>query len=87
MHGERAPEIQRTIIDFVAGRVPAPLAASLDEATPLLTGGTLDSLGVLELMMFLETTYGIGLDDSDFDAENLATVRHLVRFVERKRAA
>lgn len=80
------PQVKRSIVDFVAARMPRPAAAGLTDETPLLTGA-LDSLGVLELMMHLDQTFAIGLDDADFEADNMATVGHLVRFVERKRAA
>ena len=81
-----ADEIRLTITRFMAGRLPSAQAKAMTDETPLLTGA-LDSLGVLELMMFLDQTYGIALEDVDFDAENLETVGRLVRFVERKRAA
>lgn len=87
MDSQHPTEIRQTILAFMASRFPATRAGGIAGDTPLLTGGTLDSLGVLDLMMFLDETYAIGLDDSDFDADNLATLDRLVLFVERKRAA
>jgi len=76
--------ISRAIIAAMAGRVPAALSATLSVETPLLTSGILDSIGVLDLMMDLERSFGITLDDADFEADNLETVGAVVRFVERK---
>lgn len=79
-------DIRQNIIGYMAGRVPEALTATLSDHTPLLTSGVLDSIGVLELMMHLETSFNIPIDDLDFDAENLETIGSLVRFVERKLA-
>lgn len=79
-------DIRQNIIGYMAGRVPEALTSTLNDQTPLLTSGVLDSIGVLELMMHLETSFNIPIDDMDFDAENLETIGSLVRFVERKLA-
>lgn len=52
--------------------------------TPLLNSGALDSLGILELMMFLSDKMEIELEEEDFVPENLETVGSLVRFVIKK---
>ena len=80
-------EIRRTIVAFLAARVPNLRSGTLDDDTPLLSSGALDSIGVLDLMMFLDERFAIGLDDADFDADNLETIGRLIRFVERKRNA
>ncbi len=81
---DASPEIVSSIVGFVGRRFPATSVA-LGAATPLIDGGTLDSLGVLELMTFLMETYGIEIDADDFSVENLATVETLAHLVERKR--
>ncbi|MGF1648978.1 MAG: acyl carrier protein [Hyphomicrobiaceae bacterium] len=55
------------------------------EATPLLASGALDSLAVLQLMMFLGDTYGIEIRDEDFTPETFATVGSLAAFVRARR--
>ncbi|GEP08836.1 acyl carrier protein [Methylobacterium gnaphalii] len=87
MQSQSPIAIRQTILGFMASRFPAAHAGGIADDTPLLTTGALDSLGVLDLMMFLDETYAIGLDDGDFDADNLATLGRLVGFVARKRAA
>lgn len=84
--GEVIDDIRRNIIGYMADRVPGALTSTLSDQTPLLTSGILDSIGMLELMMHLETSFGIPIDDMDFDAVNLETIGALVRFVERKLA-
>lgn len=55
--------------------------------TSLIDSGIIDSTGVVEIVSYLEDTFGIELDDEDLVAENLDSVSRLARFVEVKRAA
>ncbi len=67
---------------YLRERFPALHDVAAD--TPLLTSGAVDSLGMLDLMMFLGERFEISLDDMDFAPENLATPKQLVEFVERR---
>jgi acyl carrier protein len=49
-----------------------------------LEQGIIDSTGVLELVMFVETTYGINIADNELVPANLDSVNNLVRFIDRK---
>lgn len=44
-----------------------------------------DSAGTLEVIMYLEETFGIVVDTDDATPENFDTINGLVSFVERKR--
>jgi acyl carrier protein len=44
----------------------------------------IDSLGIVELISFLEREYGIKVGDDDLDPENFRSVAHIVAFVEQK---
>jgi acyl carrier protein len=55
--------------------------------TSLIDSGIIDSTGVIEIVSFLEETFGIEVDDVDLVADNLDSVSRLARFVEAKRAA
>jgi len=84
-----APPIADTrteITNYLKQRFPALADQALDDATPLLSGGAIDSLGILDLMAFVGETLGIEIQDEDFEPENFETVGHLIAFAERKRA-
>ena len=49
-----------------------------------LEKGIIDSTGVLELVGFLEKTYGITVEDSDLVPANLDSLERLEAFVNRK---
>lgn len=49
-----------------------------------LEAGIIDSTGVLELVQFLEETWGITVKDDEMVPENLDALDRVVRFVQRK---
>ena len=49
--------------------------------------GILDSMGVLELIMFIEERFGFKIPDEETLPENLDTIDNIVHYVERRRAA
>jgi acyl carrier protein len=50
----------------------------------LLDAGIIDSTGVLELVCFLETTFGIQVADDEMLPENLDSIRAITNYVGRK---
>jgi acyl carrier protein len=48
--------------------------------------GIIDSMGILELVGFLEERFGIKVQDTELVSENLDCLAHVTSFVERKRA-
>lgn len=76
-----AVEVEQFIVGEIAvGRGIDSVAHGRD----LLTDGIIDSLGIVELITFLEDKYGIKVDDDDVDAENFRSVENIVKFVEMK---
>ena len=67
--------------------LPGEDPAALTETTPLVTGGILDSLATLDLVVFLETQYGIELEARDVDASRLGTLADISKLVGGKLAA
>ena len=71
------------IENFLFGRNDEELSND-DE---FLKMGIIDSMGVLELVGFLEEEFKITLDDDELVPENLDSVNRIVAFLERKGAA
>jgi acyl carrier protein len=61
--------------------------SKLADADSLMQSGTMDSTGILELIMFLEETFDIKVGDDEMIPANLDSVDNVVSFVERKKAA
>ena len=53
----------------------------------LLETGTIDSTGILELVLFLEETFTIKIEDEDLVPDNLDSVNKIAAFVDRQIAA
>lgn len=60
--------------------------AALKDADSFLESGTLDSTGIMELILFLEETFSLKVSDDDMVPENLDSIDSLVAYVERKQA-
>lgn len=50
----------------------------------LLESDLIDSTGAMELILFLEETFNIVVDDEDIDPEKLDTINIIANFVESK---
>jgi len=77
--------VQNEIRAFVIQNFLFGQGAQLADDESFLEAGIIDSTGVLELVGFLETTYGIAVADEDLVPANLDSVARVARFVERKR--
>jgi acyl carrier protein len=69
--------------NFPLGQDPSNLPTDAS----LLEAGIIDSTGVLELVDFIEATYGVTVEDEELLPENLDSIQSIVAFVERKRSA
>ena len=57
---------------------------SLPEDASFLEAGIIDSTGVLELVCFLESSFGIEIADDEMLPENLDSIRAVSAYVQRK---
>jgi D-alanine--poly(phosphoribitol) ligase subunit 2 len=48
--------------------------------------GTLDSPGLMELILWFENTYGLSIAQEDITMENLGTIDAMAGYLERSRA-
>jgi len=56
----------------------------LQDATSFLEEGIVDSTGVLELVMFVEETFGITVKDEEIAPENFDSIERLARYVRSR---
>jgi acyl carrier protein len=76
-------EIERDIRAFIIEHFLSGHAHQLREDGSLL-GETIDSMGVLDLVMFLQDRFTITVEDDEVVPGNLDTVKNLVAYVARK---
>jgi acyl carrier protein len=77
------PVVKQFILDhFLAGEDPARLTPT----TPLVTGGIIDSLGLLDLVAFLEKQYDVEFEAHEVDPAHFDTLAAIEASLQRKRA-
>jgi acyl carrier protein len=75
------------IKNFILANFPLARKRGIQENDPLLEGGILDSLGVLDLVGFVEREFAVQVSDDELIPENFQSIGHVVRFVDQKRSA
>lgn len=80
-------DIQDTIASFITDNLLLGKRVDVANAPSFLEAGIVDSTGVLELVQFLEDTWGFAVKDEEMVPENLDSLASLVRFVNEKNAA
>ena len=76
-------DVARTLTDFVNEHIMArgrPIAP--DDA---FEAAGVDSMGLLKILVFVESEFGFWMPDEDLHEDNLASPRALARYVCRRR--
>jgi acyl carrier protein len=79
--------VQQTISSFITDNLLLGKKIDVEGTPSFLEAGVIDSTGVLELVQFLEDTWGFAVKDEEMVPENLDSLESLVRFVGKKTAA
>jgi acyl carrier protein len=69
--------------EFLPGEDPG----ELDCSTPLITGGILDSIRTLKLVVFLEEHFGISIEAFEAGVEHLDSIEQITSLVAAKKQA
>ncbi|NMC73253.1 MAG: acyl carrier protein [Geobacteraceae bacterium] len=62
-------------------------AADVDDETALIDSGLIDSMGVMELVEYLERSFGIEMDMDDLTVERFGTISAIAQLITEKREA
>jgi len=77
--------VDRIIHDFIVERfLYGDQSKPLGPEESLLEKGIIDSTGVLELVTFLQTEFGIEIPDEEIIPDNLDSIAKLTRYVQHK---
>ena len=79
-------EIETSVRRFLAEEILFEEAqATVDDDRPLLNG-VLDSLGLMQLVAYLEDTFDVTIDDQEMVADNFRTVSSIAALIRSKMA-
>jgi len=79
-----APAVRETVRRFILSSIAV---TGLDDEANLFESGIVNSLFAVQLMTFIEKTYGIEVGIEDLDIENFKSVNATTAFVLRKTGA
>jgi acyl carrier protein len=78
--------VQEVLTEYISG-----VAAKTGQPTPELDqplldseGGVIDSMSMWPLIVFIESHFGIAIEDTDVMQENFRTLRTLIKLIETK---
>ena len=81
-------EIENVVRDYILREfLPGEDPNELTGETPLITGGILDSISTLKLVVFLEDHFGVTVEAHEAGVEHLDSVGQIARLIEEKRTA
>jgi len=79
-----ASSIEQRIQTFLLDKFPLARKAGIGKDTALLEKGILDSLGILDVVSFLENEFSMVVSDDELVPENFQTLSTLSAFVVKK---
>lgn len=81
-------DIQKDVHTFILTEfLPGEDPSELTESTPLITGGILDSITTLKLVVYLEERFNITVEAHEAGVEHLDSIKQIADLVAEKKAA
>lgn len=81
------PQINwRQLAQFLSERLAPGQNDALEEDTPLLSSGLLDSFTLVELMVHVQKTWDVRIPSDRLTVEQFDTLRHITDLVESLRS-
>lgn len=79
------PAVRQLVIDWLDDNYHFGEAAAMigDDQRSFLQNGILDSLGFVQLVLFLEQTYGLQIDRKSLTPENFDSLAKIVDYVTK----
>ena len=81
-------DIEKVVHAYILNEfLPAEDPGELTDRTPLITGGILDSITTLKLVVFLEEHFGITVEAHEAGVEHLDSIGQISRLIAEKQQA
>ncbi len=87
MESTTQADVKATIKEYILREfLPGESPDSLDDSTPLVTGGVLDSIATVKLIAFLDEQFGVQVEPHEMNADYLNSLPDIANLVEERRA-
>ena len=78
-------QIRDAVRGFILDQfLPGESAEAIDDSTPLITGGILDSISTIKLVAYLEDEFGVQFDAHEMSADYLDSTSRISEVVREK---
>ena len=77
-------EIVAKVKDYIEKNFVYDQETTLKADESLLDSGLVDSTGILEVVAFIEETFGVSIEDEEMVPDNLDSVTKISSFIARK---
>jgi acyl carrier protein len=78
------PSIKATLLDYVFSKSDVESKDLIPLDKSLLYEGILDSFAVIELVEYIESTWDISIDDSEFTVEKMGSIDKMEALINEK---
>ena len=78
---------EQKLLTYLSQTFPREAGQAITASDALLDEGLIDSVGIFELVAFIERDFGVSVQDEEIVPENFETVAHIARYIERKQQA
>jgi acyl carrier protein len=81
-------EIKTQIQNYIAQNILfSDNGFKYDDDDSFLEEGIVDSLGIMELVLFIEETFGLSIADHDLTPENFDSVNKMANYIQNRLSA
>lgn len=70
---------------FIAAQILKQPKRQIRPDEPLISSGLVDSFNLVDLSLFVETTFGVRIDDTELNADTFDTLQELVILIQSRR--
>ena len=77
-------QIEAEIREFLVNNFIFDPSVELDGKDSLMENGIVDSTGILEVLMWVESNFGVHVEDSEVLPENFDSIGNMTRYVKSK---
>lgn len=76
-------EIKNTLKNYIVIELMHEKELSvLGDDTALIEDGIIDSMGLIELVLFIEKQFGVGVAEEEMDIDNFRTLNSLTEYIQ-----
>lgn len=79
--------VEGSLRRFIRDELGVTTTVELTDDFPLIENGVIDSLGILEVVQFIEREFGVEVDDEDLVLDSFGTIARITLLVGAKRSA